>query len=59
MNEPKSAFDFSGPSIWTRDTQLIFINNGKINGLKRREQMKRTDEPKMSNKRTKKKGETK
>ena len=55
MTEPKSAFDFSGPSIWTRDTQLIFINNGKINGLKRREQMKRTDQPKEASKRTKRK----
>jgi hypothetical protein len=45
MAEPKSAFDFSGPSIWTRDTELIYINNGKINGSKRREQMRTKETP--------------
>jgi hypothetical protein len=43
MAEPKSAFDTSGPSIWTRDTELIYINNGKINGSKRREQIRHTE----------------
>ena len=43
MKQPKSAFDTSGPSIWTKDKELVFINNGKINGLKRREQMRRTE----------------
>jgi hypothetical protein len=41
----KSAFDYSGPSLWTRDAQLQKINIGKINGTKRREQMKRTEIP--------------
>lgn len=53
MTEPKSAFDFSGPSVWTKDEKLSYINNGKINGLKRREMMKRTDQPNMGNKKTK------
>ena len=43
MNEPKNAFDFSGASIWTRDKKLFLVNNGKINGSKRREQMRRTE----------------
>ena len=43
MNPPKSAFDISGPSIWTKDKELVQINNGKINGSKRREQMKLTE----------------
>ena len=40
MAEPKSAFDFSGPSIWTRDSKLAQINIGKINGSKNREKMR-------------------
>jgi hypothetical protein len=43
MAEPKSAFDFSGASIWTRDKKLFLVNNGKINGSKRREQMRLTE----------------
>jgi hypothetical protein len=43
MTQPKSAFDFSGASIWTKDKQLVKINNGKINGQKRREQIKHTE----------------
>ena len=43
MTQPKNAFDFSGASIWTKDKELVFINNGKINGLKRREQIRRTE----------------
>jgi len=43
MAEPKSAFDISGPSIWTKDKELVQINNGKINGSKRREQMRLTE----------------
>ena len=43
MAEVKSAFDISGPSIWTKDKELVQINNGKINGLKRREQIRRTE----------------
>jgi hypothetical protein len=39
----KSAFDYSGPSIWTRDSELVYINNGKINGAKRREQIRHTE----------------
>ena len=53
MNQPKSAFDTSGPSIWTRDTQLIFINNGKINGSKRREVMRKTEQLNLGSKKTK------
>jgi len=41
----KSAFDYSGPSLWTTDTKLKSINIGKINGTKRREKMKRTEIP--------------
>jgi hypothetical protein len=43
MAEPKNAFDFSGASIWTRDKELSYIKIGKINGSKRREQMRRTE----------------
>jgi hypothetical protein len=43
MNPPKNAFDFSGASIWTKDKELVQINNGKINGSKRREQMRLTE----------------
>jgi len=43
MTQPKSVFDFSGPSIWTKDKELVQINIGKINGSKRREQMRRTE----------------
>lgn len=43
MSESKSAFDFSGGSIWTKDKQLVKINNGKINGQKRREQIRHTE----------------
>jgi hypothetical protein len=43
MNPPKSAFDTSGPSIWTKDKELVQINNGKINGQKRREQIRHTE----------------
>jgi hypothetical protein len=43
MNPPTNAFDFSGASIWTRDKELSYINIGKINGSKRREQMRRTE----------------
>jgi hypothetical protein len=43
MTQPKSAFDFSGPSIWTRDKELSYINIGKINGSKRRENIRRTE----------------
>jgi hypothetical protein len=43
MTQPKSAFDFSGPSIWTKDKELVQINNGKVNGLKRREQIRHTE----------------
>ena len=43
MSPPKNAFDFSGASIWTKDKELVFINNGKINGSKRREQIRRTE----------------
>ena len=43
MNQPKNAFDFSGASIWTRDKELSYINIGKINGSKRREQIRRTE----------------
>jgi hypothetical protein len=53
MNQHKSAFDTSGPSIWTRDTQLIFINNGKINGSKRREVMRKTEQLNLGSKKTK------
>ena len=53
MNQPKTAFDISGPSIWTRDTQLIFINNGKINGSKRREVMRKTEQLNLGSKKTK------
>jgi hypothetical protein len=36
-----NAFDYKGqPSIWTRDAELKMINNGKILGLKRREQIR-------------------
>lgn len=41
----KSAFDYSGPSIWTKDPVLKQINIGKINGTKRREQIKQTEIP--------------
>lgn len=41
----KSAFDYSGPSIWTKDPVLKQINMGKINGTKRREQIKQTEIP--------------
>jgi hypothetical protein len=43
MTQPKSAFDYSGASIWTKDKQLVQINNGKINGQKRREQIRHTE----------------
>ena len=43
MNPPTNAFDFSGASIWTRDKKLFLVNNGKINGSKRREQMRLTE----------------
>ena len=43
MNPPKNAFDYSGASIWTRDKKLSLVNNGKINGSKRREQMRLTE----------------
>ena len=43
MNPPTNAFDFSGASIWTKDKELVQINNGKINGSKRREQMRLTE----------------
>lgn len=43
MNQPKNAFDFSGASIWTKDKQLIQVNTGKINGQKRREQIRHTE----------------
>ena len=43
MNQPKNAFDFSGASIWTRDKELSYINIGKINGSKRRENIRRTE----------------
>jgi hypothetical protein len=42
MAEPKSAFDTSGPSIWMRDKNLVQINNGKINGSRRREQLRQS-----------------
>lgn len=45
MNQPKSAFDFSGASIWTRDGKLAQINIGKINGLKNREKMRFKETP--------------
>ena len=36
-----NAFDYKGqPSVWTRDAELKMINNGKILGLKRREQIR-------------------
>jgi hypothetical protein len=43
MTQPKNAFDFSGASIWTRDKELSYINIGKINGSKRRENIRRTE----------------
>jgi hypothetical protein len=40
-----SAWDYKGqPSIWTRDAELKMINNGKILGLKRREQIRKTEQ---------------
>jgi hypothetical protein len=44
MSQAKSAFDYSGASIWTKDKKLAQINNGKINGQKRRAQYKHTEE---------------
>ena len=41
----KSAFDYSGPSIWSKDPELKMINVGKRNGQKRREQIKKTEIP--------------
>jgi len=41
----KSPFDYSGASLWTTNDKLKKINIGKINGTKRREQMKRTEIP--------------
>ena len=39
-----NAFDYKGqPSIWTRDVKLKMINISKINGTKRREQIKHTE----------------
>ena len=39
--EHMNAFDYKGqPSVWTRDAELKMINNGKILGLKRREQIR-------------------
>jgi len=39
----KHPFDYSGASLWTKDPVLRQINLGKINGQKRREQMKKTE----------------
>jgi hypothetical protein len=36
-----NAFDYSGPSIWTRDAELYRTNLGKMNGQKRREQVRK------------------
>jgi hypothetical protein len=39
-----SAWDYKGqPSIWTRDAKLKMISISKINGAKRREQIKLTE----------------
>ena len=37
----KNAFDYSGPSLWTRDAELKMTNLGKMNGQKRREQIRK------------------
>ena len=34
-----NAFDYKGPSIWTRDAEFKMINTGKIVDAKRREQI--------------------
>jgi hypothetical protein len=41
--ETKHPFDYSGASIWTRDVKLKMINISKINGTKRREQLKHSE----------------
>jgi hypothetical protein len=41
----KNPFDYSGSSLWTTDAKLKSINLGKINGKKRRDQIKRTEIP--------------
>ncbi len=41
--ETKHPFDYSGASLWTKDPVLIQINMGKINGTKRRAQIKKTE----------------
>lgn len=39
-----NAFDYKGqPSIWTRDAELKMITLGKKIGMKRREQIRKTE----------------
>ena len=40
----KSAFDYKNePSLWTKSLELTRTNLGKKNGLKRREQLAKTE----------------
>ncbi len=43
MTQPKSAFDYSGASIWTTDKKMNMVNAAKVNGRKRREQIEKTE----------------
>lgn len=38
-----NAFDYSGPSIWTKDHELKKINHGKQFGAKRREELRKKE----------------